>query len=803
MRLKIPFLSLFFLFIFCTGFSLAQKNKKDPPPASDFPEAEFFRLLQTAINNLRADNGVDSADRHEVLDKAAAISAENMAKANKADVLNGGKTTGDRLNKAGGTKKAEELVFALTKDKGNRHFTPKEMVDIVMNKWRSGKKEHVILKNPQWVFVGLSVKPDKDNKKYYLSCVMGGFDSFNSGADKKGELKVPFNTKSKKLGPADAKACKACGFFKDYEKLRDGITVEKDKIYLNYNNLKYLKKIMKRPKDGLAIDIVQFAQYEKKDYNIVDNNLQNKGVMQKVITSEKIFSKNLIKPDPKAKKKQKINKLKVLMGTLPAGIKGKYEFNLLVIQDGKVCKTILRSYLEDGNQESSTPLDMLPMAEAESAKIPAFEPRSETSILNFVVPFEKNKFEFKPEDIKPFIEAMQEPDFSIEGLYIYAYSSIEGDSVSNAKLQRKRAESITKVLQGMQKTALQPVIMTNDSWGLFQLEMEDGKYDELTKMGKKKAIQTINSKPALMKELEPYLSKQRFGQIVMDVTYDISGAKEEKFAYLKFNQAVRQGNLKLAYKIMDFVYHRTKSGHYNHDIWDKMEIPAEKKNAGLLMQRKYYEYLEKNRQVDEDDYAEVVKIAELDPADNTIKFNKLYCKIKTDSTVGDSKTQSDIQSAIEGMYASGMPKKYVDGLNVEWNFKQIDYYDTIEGMEGKVDAAVERIKKFYDFKDASWQNSLKLAFVFTRSKDFMFAANLLEPYVRRGEGDENLLFTYISIASHIPEKFFARGFSDALARAKENYPERYCRLFGEPHMSFQVLDNPNVKKVYMEASCPK
>jgi hypothetical protein len=53
----------------------------------------------------------------------------------------------------------------------------------------------------------------------------------------------------------------------------------------------------------------------------------------------------------------------------------------------------------------------------------------------------------------------------------------------------------------------------------------------------------------------------------------------------------------------------------------------------------------------------------------------------------------------------------------------------------------------------------------------------------------------------LPEKFYSRVFSDALHKAKEKNPERYCKLFGDPYMSFQVLDNPNAKKDYREAGC--
>ena len=43
--------------------------------------------------------------------------------------------------------------------------------------------------------------------------------------------------------------------------------------------------------------------------------------MQKVITKDNLFAKNLIKVDPKAKKKIKINNLKVEMGKLNSKIK--------------------------------------------------------------------------------------------------------------------------------------------------------------------------------------------------------------------------------------------------------------------------------------------------------------------------------------------------------------------------------------------------------------------------------------------------------------------------------------------------
>jgi outer membrane protein OmpA-like peptidoglycan-associated protein len=807
---------LVILLISLVATANAQKTKKEEPP-QEFKRDEFLSMLQREFNLFRAQNGLDSMDVMPQLVTAADLSANDMSKVEKADMNAAAKNTPKYLKKAGCTSKGEQYVISVPLGKGKNYNDSKKLVKLVMAKWPTDKKARAVLLNPANVYVGLSCKTDKLEKKVFVCFILGNFQSFNAGAKKKSELKVPYNSKSKKLKNPDVKKCKQCEKFKDTETLRNNLYVENGKIYLKYDNLKNLKRLLKKPTDGLAVDIVQKDQYSKIEYNIMDNNLRNKGVMQKVVYKDKLFSKNLIKPDPKAKKAKKVNKLLVEMGKFPAGITGSYELNLLVIQDNYVCKTVLRSYTEQGDQESNTPLEMLPMPESMAARNPPFEPRSESTILNFIIPFEKNKSEFKPEDIKPFIEALQEPDFIIDGLFIYAYSSIEGDSVANAALQRKRAGSVVKVLQGMQTNKISPTIITNDSWNLFQLEMEDGKFDYLTKMSKREAIKTINTKGGLTQELEPYLAKQRFAQIVMDVTYDITGNKEEKFTLVSFNRAVKGGNNKQAYKIMDFISKKTVADKYSKEIWDNLQIPFEAKYSGLLMNKVYYDYVEHGRVVDEDQYKDIQKLEQLDPASNIIKFNSLLCKVELDSTVGKKADQVALQQRIDALYKTEIPHNIINSLNVEWQFKLMEALDTVENSEAEVQAIVEKIKSFYNFKDGTWENGLKLAYAFCRAKDFKFASTILEPYIfpekekmpphmsqiPMGPDYEKVLFAYISMSSHVPEKFFSRNFSDALVKARDLNKDRYCKLFGDPYMSFQVLDNPKVKKDYFDASCPK
>jgi hypothetical protein len=791
----------YFSLLLCSFFVLSLTAQKDKKKNED----TFQKLPQTLlveINKFRKSKGLDTLEFSDMLTDAAMLSASKFDDGGQAKV--DASKTKKNLKKVGATSKGEECLMSAPVSKGRDNYSTDDVAKVIYTRWENNKKDFPILLNPKYVFVGISYIMDSEGKKVFASAVFGGYDITNDGAKKVKELTVPFNTKSKKMKAPDLKGCKNCDKFKNYDNLQKGIYVANGKVYLKYSNMKELKKVLKKPKDGLAIDIVQKAQYDKDNYNIMDNNLYNKGVMGKVVYKDKFFKKNLIKPDPKAKKKVRNNKIEVEMAKFDPKITGAYEINLIVVQDGKVCKTITRSYLENGDQESSTPIGILPAPDTKGLK-PAFEPRSESSIINFTIPFAKNKFEFKNEDIQPLINTLNEPDFIIEGLYIYAYSSIEGDSVANSKLQRKRAESVAKVLLGRQALKIQPNIETRDSWDLFMLENDDGPNAALTTMGKKAAIKKINEDKKLQEELEPVLSKERFAQVIMDITYDITGGKEQRFTQVSFSRAVKAGKEKNAYKMMEYTYKKVMEGKYSSGAIDSLEIPEDPRWINLANNKVHYRFLQNGNNVDDDDQEEIERLYKIAPDNEILKYNRLYCAIRLDTASANPDVQAKMQQEIDEMYTkTKIEKRLLDGLNIEWQFKIIETLDTTDTpqAEAAIDACVTRIKSFYDLKDATWQNALKLAFVFTRAKDYRYASSLLEPFVT-DNAQENLIFAYISIASHLPEKFYSRNFARALSIAHKRNNDRYCKLFGEPYMSFQVLDNPVIKKEFFESGCKK
>lgn len=790
------------IFSATTGF--AQKKKKDKKGTATEQSNPIIdslnKYILAGLNKMRVEAKLDSLESNKKLVDVSEIQSGYMA--DKGEVtLDGpsGKlgTTGKRLKSKTGSTNAEELVYGIAMSKGKTTYSPKEVADQVITKWKGGKKEKVIILNPNYVYASPSARMDKDNKKAYISVVFGGYNSFNEGAKKKKELKPPFTKKQYKLKkPEDIKECKNCDKFKEWQALYEGLSVRDKKIYFKYDDLKALKKLLKADNDGFAIDIVQRAQYEKENYNIMDNNLLSKGIYMKKFFAPKLFNpkKNLVK-DPKS------NSIEIVLGKFPPKITGDYELNLHIIQGGKICKVILRSYMEEGVQESSTPLEMILAAETESACNPPFQAKAEATTLTFTIPFEKNKSTYNPDDIKPFLDALQEPDFIVDNIDIIAYSSIEGNVSANNDLQRKRAESIVSSFQKKQTKQIKPNIKTSDSWDLFQVDMEGTPYANLTKMSKEAAINEINTKPGLSNELEQYLAKQRFAKITMNVVYDIAGnEKEQKFAVSQFNKAVKNGDQKQAMKIMCFIQDNVMKKKYTEDAFAKLQIPAEGKFSNLWMNKVVYSYIRNKKVATPEHYTEMKKIATADPSNSYVTFNNLFCMVKLDD-VTDKKFLDDNQKKIDALYTNKVPKNNVDALNIEFQFKSMGYYDTIPNSEANTQTLIDKIKGFYNFKEASWQNSLKLAYVFMKFKDFKFATQILEPYLNQPKVDEKLVFGYISACSMIPEKYNSKSFVTAMRKAAALNKQKYCKLFGAPFISFQALDNPSVKEDYLKADC--
>lgn len=795
------------LFAFCFSSVYAQKGKnkekdtkstkessktgsKSNPNAinpESFSQEQLELMILTKINAARKAKGMDTLKYNDILTKAARDQAEYMASKEEVTLEGAGKrkTTGKRISFYGGSESGEEMVVNQPVNKGKDFFTYDDVASIITDKWIKGKVQSIIIYNNTYIYGGVGAVLEPATKKVYVSMVYGSFNTFNIGPEKRNELPVPYTKKKFRLKPYEDKECKACAKFADIEKLQKGLVVKDNKIYFTYPNVKVLSKLLKNKRDGLAVDIIQREQYPCAPYNIYDTRLLSKGVMLKRKWSKRIFKKNLIK-DKKSKA------LEVYLGDLPKNLKGDYELNLMVIQNRRICRVLTRKYVEDGGLPSLTPLDLIPDTVPKDAL--KYKPVAETKTLTFNIPFDKNKSSYSTEDIIPFIESLNEPEFTIEQILISAYSSIEGDSVLNANLQRKRAESIMTAIVKLQKKEFVKDIITADGWELFKKQVAGTKYAPMAMMNKSDVKKAING--GLWKEMEDnILAKQRFAEIKLTVTYDITGDKEQFFVSRVFKKAIEKKDTTLALNVQQYMISKVLEEKYKADPVIALDIPKEGPFASLLVNRIWLRKHVAKDTISQEIADLMFQLSKMAPKNRFASYNSLVCHVKL-SPVGKERTLDSVQTRINDLYSTALPKDRIDALNLEHQFKVIDALEPVEGAKPIVQKSIDRIRGIYRIEGSSWQNALKLAYIFIGNNDYEFALKIIEPFVDKPEVDENLIFTYASLCTHFQDKLSSSKFIASMKKAREMNPKRFCKLFGAPYMSFQVMDNPFLKEEF-------
>ena len=153
---------------------------------------------------------------------------------------------------------------------------------------------------------------------------------------------------------------------------------------------------------------------------------------------------------------------------------------------------------------------------------------------------------------------------------------------------------------------------------------------------------------------------------------------------------------------------------------------------------------------------------------------------------------------IRSLYGNDIEPYRIHQLILNHNIISADYYYETKKFK-------ERDKSLFEVKKMLLQSQLSKEQVVQISDYFIFqmriswAIELMKPWVVQPDIEEDFLFTFLTIAIYdkklVPEKEYA----ELLIRAKQLNKERFCKLFGNPNMSFQLLKDLSVKTIFCEA----
>ncbi len=803
--MKVKHLIIIFFCSLIVLQSVAQtENFRDPKRVESYltelyAEAFNLTLMRDAvlyyIDRELYKEGFRTLNPNETLQSASQEFADYMAKTDEIRVTYAPAKYALQqrlMNQGAGVHQADEITIKTSIRRAKISMTYDEVAqDIVFQIFK--RKSVEILKNPTYVFSGIGCSIDKTGDKLYISVSVGNYNLISSTKKDIKDSGLKLTSSNQGIGWYDAKACKACAKFKEIETLRSMVSIERGKIFFETLNYKALKKLLKDPNDAIVVDIVNIKQYPcDTSKNIVNNQLPSRG-----ITTKPVYVKDFNKLNIYAGRNS-TQKLRLLLGELPEGITD-YEYNVLVIKDKRLCKTLTPSY--DKEIAGFNMPKLLPFPDTITRyNTYIFTPKVERDTISFIIPFEIGRSQYRQEDIATFIDSMRQPDFKPYGFIVTAYSSIDGNPEKNMQLRGERITSIVNAVREYSNNTVPISTGTSDSWDLFYTDIVATDWQFLKTKSREEVLAYI-SRGDNLKKMDAVLAKHRFARVQIIVEYDISTTrKEQAYTLYAFHRALAEYNEDLALAIQKYIMRQVLSGRYSRSLINQMEIPDKPAYVGMVVNKLWLKYTANNMATDEFFLKEMRRLNTLNPNNFYVRRNLVYARLVLEE-IDNEYYVTDMQKEIDAQLISVLPKYSIDPLNLELQIKSLQNLGKtfkVSNEEEFVNAAFERIKEIIEIDNYDWKGALNLASIFVGMNDYDYPLRVMAPMVKIPDVSEEFIFVFIAMCTHTDYMYHTQAFVDAIKRASEMNKPRLCELVNTGKLSFQMFQNPEVKKVY----CP-
>ncbi|GAB7258262.1 hypothetical protein [Polaribacter sp. OB-PA-B3] len=588
-----------------------------------------------------------------------------------------------------------------------------------------------------------------------------------------------------------------CGYFlsafrQKPKEVGFGIKREGNKLYFTTNNKKWFTALFKSSGDGIAIDVVSKSRYN------CENELDASQIKGTVLPA--VFAQKLIRG---FKEVDGTSSFKTLVGSVPAALaKEELEFNILFLNNKALCRYQTTYNLDSYGWDlldMGVYLDSLTYKDKSINTSDKFITKYKT--LKFVIPFQKNKYDYSSEDIKPLYDSLRLTDFNIKKINIKAYASIEGSLKRNLELQEKRANSIVKSLQTFQKPNIITEISSSENWVEFLNDISKTKYKDLKTLPK----QTIKNKVVgeVSKDLEKYLQKHRKAVVILELERKdkYKNMSKEKLV-ATFNDLVLKENIKEALVVQNSIFEKLKK-ESSPDLLNTLNVPKQRKFVPILNKNSIYKYI-LNLSYAKIAFDELKKLEKLDPKNKNIKYNLIVVKFIIWKNNWEKIEASSFKQEILKLKSYGIKQHLIDRMLVNFHIVKAEKNMRARKYDEK-DASVEFIIDTYENFNLSNYDYLSLAQFLTYYANTDEATEVLDEKVKTITIDEDLLFYYLNLTIVDEYAVDSQNYRTIMLNAIEMNRDRFCKLFNsslDGGVTFQLLENKYLRATYCE-NCTK
>lgn len=569
---------------------------------------------------------------------------------------------------------------------------------------------------------------------------------------------------------------------------------ESHNIYFYISHKGYFEKIFTKNNEGIAIDLVTKEQYNCNRIKIHEEK-SIRGHLLKII-----YKKELLRLKATSESGAEIFPL----GKVPDKYNHQeHEINLLFLKRNYLCKYVVFNNIKSHRWELLNMGYFLDSINHSNSNAPADSNKSSfftsKKQLEFIIPFENNKFEYSDLDVQPLYDSLKLTDFNIKRIRIHAFASVEGTKEHNLELQNRRAQSIVDALQNYQTDSIITVIETSEDWDGFKLLIDSLDLQQFKNKNHQEIKKLLNNSRTLAK-IEPFLSKHRRAIVYLELLKR-NKLKNTSTDLLidSFNLAINNLLISKAKEIQETIYKRLKNFEISAETISKLNIPKAAEYSILLNR----ELLIKEQLSLSDlytTYNEFEQLRELSPDKNYINYNLTALKLKLWLYDCNKFKEELLKKEIKNLFNHKIPSYLVKRMLVNYHIILCEYKMRNGNFKEK-DLALRFINSNYRNAQLSNQDKLSVAYYLNSYAKDDWAIKLLSKEINNTNIDEDILFYFISLTIRSKKHLKRSNYKMILQKAININKERFCNLFKPNHdggLTFQLLEDDYLRAIYCE-----
>lgn len=632
--------------------------------------------------------------------------------------------------------------------------------------WRKSPGHYANMINPNYEYGDLAFALDPTDNVVYGTHVFG----------KKGTV-IP-NQLSKNgfgLKMADPKCTdKFSGYLNLVYNLGNAVGIrDNQEVWLEVSDKEMFNTIFSNPKDGLAIDLIDWEQLKCGKENQLDMSPVYDGVLLKPLFRDELRKSNVAESD---------YRVIVKLGDVPLEMqRQKLKPSVLLIKDGDVCM-YLTPICEDKGQYKLVP-----------AKPKLLDPKDIGLESHGIVKSVTLDYDFAPRDSVP----KSYPDLSslgkkVHSVYIQSYSSIDGDSLSNAYYHYMRARKIKEHVQD--KLHLNENVIQMDyreNWELMDYQMRYYLLDDLLAM-KHNEIR-VKYKDHSDIPWQKLFFKQRRSCATINFEADLpSGTPENVKAETNLRTALINKDWNRANKAMAILYQTGK-------------VPA------FIFEIPFYDILKNTPELTQN----VAALFTLLPEPNCQEVNLflMTCLKRTSNLTNDARENLLILYSLisferlqvwdlpaqqlakiiepEKMLAMTQNRTFSPEATVNMHLTFINYFGQINDSKN-ISKSFDYIADYFGKKVLSMEDNVQLVRFFNNWSMYRLTIDRLKPLFLDKKLNKDALFILAKTAIFYEKKSDSKFVMDVI-KAASVYKKEWCAWLKG---SFQLLRDSELKSLY-------